>query len=45
MHGRVHVAYACVLVRLSRISGRNSFEGEENVRPEKIPIYGKRVKI
>ena len=39
MLGRVHVAYACDLLRLSRISGRNSFSGGENVRAEKIPIF------
>ena len=39
MHGVVHVAYACGL--LSRISGRNSFLGGKNVRPEKFQFLEK----
>ena len=44
MHGIVHVAYACALLRLSIISGRKSFLGGENVRPDKFQFSGKRVK-
>ena len=29
---------------VQRILGQNSFEGGENVRPEKILIFGKRAK-
>ena len=41
MHGIMHIAYACGLLRLSRISGRNSFLGGENVRPEKFQFLEK----
>ena len=42
MHGRVLVAYACEKLCLFRISGRNSFYGGENVRPEKFQFLEKR---